>query len=148
MGRGKQVKRLFIFALVIALAGCRTVPDVFVTPETDAAIVETADAIDAISGAAETLDTVVQGLNAGDTLTVEQVETIKTATATIKASAVEAKTSNDNVKEFHEKDNVAANVIVTDYHEVKNDNRQLKTALFAIVSGLVIALAAIWFFRK
>lgn len=142
------MKRLFVLALVFALAGCRTVPPVFVTPETDAAIVETATAIDAISVAAETLDATVQGLNAGDTLTVEQVETIKTATATIKAAAVEAKTSNDNVKELHEKDNETASVIVADYHEVKNDNKQLKTALFAILGGLLIAIAAIWFFRK
>lgn len=129
---------LLILAIVVMLASCKTVPDVFVTPQTDEAIEEVAKDITEISTVAKTLFETVEEIKPGDALTVEQVETIKTATKVIVKASAKATVDNANVVKFHEQDNKAASGIVVDLVKEKQTNITLWKWIFALV--FIIAL--------
>lgn len=129
---------LLILALVVLLVSCKTVPDVFVTPQTDEAIEEVAKDITEISTAAKTLSETVEDIKPGHVLTDEQVETIKTATKVIVKASAKATVDNANVVKFHEQDNKAASGIVVDLVKEKQTNATLWKWIVALV--LIIAI--------
>ena len=131
------MKPLIPLLAVLALASCRSVPAVFVTPETDAAIEAVAEDVDAISGAAVALDDAVEGIQAGDVLTVEQVAVIKENTKIIVKEAKAAKKDIATVAEEHKEDNKAASGIVVDL--VKETEKNAGLWRWVFILGAIVA---------
>ena len=136
------MKRFFLLIIsALIFSGCQSLPQSFTTPETDAHIAAIDNHVDAISGAAETLDTATKDLKAGDTLTESQVVTLKQATAIVKQHSTEAKTEVTDLKTSHVDDNKKANVILVDDKKKTAENKSLLK--WVIILGGIIVLAIV-----
>ena len=136
-----EIKHAFLIVLAaILFASCKTLPQEFVTPETDAHITAIETNVDAISSAAETLDTATKDLKAGDTLTESQVTTLKQATAVIVKHSTEAKTKVADLKTSHVDDNKKANVILVDDKKKTAENKSLWKWVLTLGGIIVLAI--------
>ena len=131
---------LSIIVIALLLSSCHTVPTVFVTPETDAHVQAIDTHVDAISGAAETLDNVTKDIKAGDALTESQVVTLKEATAIVKKHSTEAKTEVTALKDSHVDDNKKANVILLDDKKKTAENKSLWKWVLTLGGIIVLAI--------
>ena len=137
-----EIKHALVIALMaILFSSCQSLPQEFVTPETDAHITAIETNVDAISSAAETLDTATKDLKAGDTLTESQVTTLKQATAVIVKHSTEAKTKVADLKTSHVDDNKKANVILVDDKKKTAENKSLWKWVLTLGGIIVIAIA-------
>ena len=136
-----EIKHAFLIVLAaILFASCKTLPQEFVTPETDAHITAIETNVDAISSAAETLDTATKDLKAGDTLTESQVTTLKQATAVIVKHSTEAKTEVKALETSHVDDNKKANVILVDDKKKTAENKSLWKWVLTLGGIIVLAI--------
>lgn len=144
---GRREKRtemkniLSVIVIAFLLAACRSLPQELTTPETDAHITAIETNVDAISSAAETLDTATKDLKAGDTLTESQIVTLKQATAIVKQHSTEAKTEVTALETSHVDDNKKANVILVDDKKKTAENKSLWK--WVIILGGIIVLAIV-----
>ena len=137
-----EIKHAFLIVLsAILFSSCQSLPQEFTTPETDAHITAIETNVDAISSAAETLDTATKDLKAGDTLTESQIVTLKQATAIVKQHSTEAKTEVTELKTSHVDDNKKANVILVDDKKKTAENKSLWK--WVIILGGIIVLAIV-----
>jgi len=136
------MKRFFLLIIsALIFSGCQSLPQSFTTPETDAHITAIETHIDAISGAAETLDTATKDIKTGDTLTESQVVILKQATAVIVKHSTEAKTEVTELKTSHVDDNKKTNVILVDDKKKTAENKSLWK--WVIILGSIIVLAIV-----
>ena len=133
---------LSVIVIALLLTSCQSLPQEFITPETDAHIQAIDTHVDAISGAAETLEKVTTDLKAGDTLTESQVVTLKEATAIVKKHSTEAKTEVTALKDSHVDDNKKANVILIDDKKKTAENKSLWKWVITLGGIIVLAIVA------
>lgn len=141
-GKSMEIKHAFLIVLAaILFSSCQSLPQEFVTPETDAHITAIETHVDAISGAAETLDGVTKDMKAGDTLTETQVTTLKQVTSVIISKSKEAKMEVTDLKTSHAEDNKKANVILVDDKKKTAENKSLLK--WVIILGGIIVLTIV-----
>lgn len=123
-----------IVLIAVLLAGCRSVPEVFQTPQTDLAIENTINDIKSLEGAVSSLSEVVDDIKPGTVLTEEQVVIIKTSTESIKHGTKKAKEDIEAVKENHELDNKAASENVVNLIKEKQVNKKLIRVIMSLTA--------------
>ena len=136
-----EIKHVCLIVLAaFVLTSCQSLPKEFVTPETDAHIQAIDTHVDAISGAAETLENVTKDMKVGDTLTESQVTTLKQATEIVKQHSTESKKEVTALKDSHGDDNKKANVILIDDKKKTAENKSLWKWVLTLGGIIVLAI--------